>query len=149
MATDTIEKLYEEYQLERNAKISKEQFTSFVVFFPSLLVIISDGVVDMEEWEYLQQLSLFMAKSFKKEGDSAKNVNELSKCYLMEVSYIIKHLKDYQDDFLLALKSYLEENPEDKVSVFDTIKLFADASNGTSTEEEEKIESIANYLQLD
>lgn len=148
MATDTIKQLYLEYQQERNAKISKEQFTSFVVFFPSLLVIISDGVVDMEEWEYLQQLSLFMAKSFKKEGDSPQSVNELSKCYLLEISYIIKHLKDYQEDFLLSLKSYLEENPEDKASVYDTIRLFADASEGTSKEEEAKIISLSDYLHL-
>lgn len=148
MTATTISQLFQEYKQERNVKITEDQFTSFVVFFPSLLVIISDGVVDMEEWEYLQQLSLFMAKSFKKEGDSDSNVNELSKCYLLEIGYIIKHLKWYQPGFLAALKSYLDENPDDKASVLDTIQLFADASDGTSAEEAEKIKHLSDYLGL-
>lgn len=149
MAAYTIPQLFQEYRQERNVKISEDQFTSFVVFFPSLLVIISDGVVDMEEWEYLQQLSLFMAKSFKKEGDAEMNVNELSKSYLLEIGYIIKHLKAYQSAFLSALKDFLQANPEDKASVLDTIQLFADASDGTSDEEADKIQHLSEYLGLE
>jgi len=148
MQSKTISTLYEEYREERNVKITEDQFASFVVFFPSLLVIISDGVVDMEEWEYLQQLSHFMAKSFKQDGASTEDVDQLSKCYLLEIAYTIKHLKDYQEVFLTALQAYLAENPQDKVSVLDTIKLFADASEGTSDDEASKIDYLTQLLDL-
>lgn len=143
-----LKKLYDEYKEERNMKITEDQFTFFVVFFPSLLVIVSDGVVDMEEWEYLQQLAHFMAKSFKEDHKDSEDMNALSKAYLYEISYMIKHLRDWQKEYLKALKKYLKEEPEAKSSVLETMMLFAEASEGTSEDEENKIEDLKDYLEL-
>jgi len=145
----TIKQLFQAYKQERVVSVNVEQFTSFTVFFPTLLVIISDGVIDLEEWEYVKQLARFMAKSFKEEGAQEVNIDELADAYLDEISYLVKFLRDWQSQFLEALKSYVVEKPEIKPSIKDTIYLFAEASDGTSTEEQEKIDFLEDYLQLD
>jgi hypothetical protein len=129
-------------------KISEDQFTFFVVFFPALLVIISDGIIDMEEWEYCQQLSQFMAKSFKDECHEQADVETLSKAYLSELSFMIKNLPNWKEDYLDALKKHLKLEPETKNSVLETMLLFAEASEGTSDDEETQIEQLKKELNL-
>jgi hypothetical protein len=148
MSTITIKKLFTEYTQQRKVKVNEEQFTSFTVFFPALLVIISDGIVDMEEWEYVKQLSRFIAKSFKEEDHQVVDIEELAKAYRHEISFLIKHLRDWQDKFIEALQNYITENPEVKSSVLDTMELFAEASEGTSDEEEKRIKYLIEKLDL-
>jgi hypothetical protein len=145
---ETIRNLYSVYQEERHLKITEDQFTFFVIFFPALLVIVSDGIVDMDEWEYLQQLAHFMAKSFKEDCEGESDMQSLTKAYLYEISYMIKHIRDWQDEYLEALNEYLTKNPDAKSSVLETMMLFAEASGGTSSEEEEKINNLKTYLNL-
>ena len=148
MSSVTINSLFAEYTEERNVKVNEEQFTSFTVFFPALLVIISDGIVDMEEWEYVKQLSRFIAKSFKEDEKATIDIEELAKAYRHEISYLIKHLRDWQDKFIGALQSYINEHPEVKSSVLETMELFAEASEGTSDEEEKLITDLKEKLNL-
>jgi hypothetical protein len=148
MSEVTIKSLFAEYTQERNVRVNEEQFTSFTVFFPALLVIISDGIVDMEEWEYVKQLSRFIAKSFKEDEKSTVDIEVLSKAYRHEISFLIKHLKDWQDKFIDALQNYIVEHPEVKSSVLETMELFAEASEGTSDEEEQRIADLKNKLNL-
>jgi len=143
----TIKELYQSYYDERKVKMTEEQFTTFAVFFPTLLVIISDGVVDMEEWEYVRQLARFMAKSFKDEHAEV-DVEELTKAYLNEISFLLKFQRDYQASFISGLKDYVKERPDVKSSILDTIHLFAEASDGTSEDEQEKIDFIKKELSL-
>jgi hypothetical protein len=140
--------LYKEYKKQREMKISEDQYTFFVIFFPALLVIISDGIIDMEEWEYCEQLSQFMAKTFKEDCQEEADMESLSKAYLYEISYMIKHVADWKDDYLDALKGYLEKDPEAKSSVMETMLLFAEASDGTSDDEENQIEILKKQLAL-
>jgi len=145
----TVKSLFAEYTQQRKVKVTEDQFISFTVFFPALLVIISDGIVDMEEWEYVKQLSRFIAKSFKEEDQSTVDIEALAKAYRHEISYLIKHLRDWQDKFLDALQSYILENPEIKSSVLETMELFAEASEGTSNEEDKKIQYLKEKLNLE
>ena len=145
----TVKSLYSEYTQARKVKVSEEQFTSFTVFFPALLVIISDGIVDMEEWEYVKQLSRFIAKSFKEDDHESVDIEALAKAYRHEISFLIKHLRDWQDKFIDALQSYILENPEIKSSVLETMELFAEASEGTSNEEEKRIQYLKEKLDLE
>lgn len=144
----TIKDLYQSYYDERKVKMTEEQFITFAVFFPTLLVIISDGVVDMEEWEYVKQLARFMAKSFKDNEKSEVDVDELTKTYLYEISFLLKFQRDWQATFIEGLKEYVRERPEVKSSILDTIELFAEASDGTSDDEQEKIDFIKKELSL-
>ena len=153
MTNSSLSSLYEAYKEARPTTLMEEQFTPFVVFFPALLVSISDGVIDCEEWDYLQQLARFMAKPFGagQQQDSpldSEAVNDLSKLYLTEIAYIIKHLPLHQEAFLNGLKAYLAQNPSIKASVLETIELFAEASDGTSEQEAEKIKYLTHYLEL-
>jgi len=143
-----LKELYAEYAEERNMQISEDQFTFFVIFFPALLVIVSDGIVDMEEWEYCQQLSHFMAKTFKEDCHEDTDMNTLGKAYLAEIGYMIKHRIHWKNDFLSALKNYLKHDPSAKNSILDTMLLFAEASEGTSDDEENQIELLKKYLEL-
>ncbi|HAA16926.1 MAG TPA: hypothetical protein DCE41_36520 [Cytophagales bacterium] len=145
----SISQLYQKYTAERPTSVTEEQFVTFTVFFPNLIIIISDGVIDLEEWEYVKQLARFMAKSFKDEGDEQVNVEGLADCYLREISYLIKFLADWRDAFLDALQPYLASRPDAKTSILDTIQLFAEASEGTSDEEQAQIDEIKNRLQLE
>lgn len=149
MKPETVSELFRLYQTERKVKITEEQFVTFAVFFPTILVIISDGVIDMEEWEYVKQLSRFMAKSFRDSENSEVDVNALTQAYLYEISFLLKFQRDWQEAFMQALKGYVQENPEVKSSILDTIHLFAEASEGTSDDELEKIQFIKEELALD
>ena len=148
MSAFTVHQLFVEYQKERNTKVNEDQFIFFIVFFPSLLVIISDGIVDLEEWEYVKQLSHFIAKSFKEEDHENVNVAELATLYRHEISYLTKHLGEWQDKFLEALQYYLNDHPEFKETVLETMELFAEASEGTSSHEEERIVHLIELLKL-
>ncbi|MEM7548755.1 MAG: hypothetical protein AAF363_03725 [Bacteroidota bacterium] len=144
----SLTELYNRYKRERDIHIDEEQFTFFVVFFPSLLVIVSDGIIDMEEWEYLKQLSHFMAKSFKEDHHEEQDIEALTKSYLSEISYMIRQLRGWETDFLYTLRDYLKATPEAKITVLDTMMLFADASDGTSEKEEKQMKDIKSLLDL-
>ena len=76
------------------------------------------------------------------------DIEELAKAYRHEISYLIKHLRDWQDKFIEALQDYISNNPEVKSSVLETMELFAEASEGTSDEEEERIKYLKEKLNL-
>lgn len=150
--SESISLLYQQYRQERNTQVTEEQFQTFTVFFPTLIIIVSDGVIDLEEWDYVKQLARFMAKTFKHEGGGQENdvdVEALANEYLKEISYLIKFLRDWADPFLDALVPYLANRPEAKVSILECIQLFAEASQGTSNEEQSQIDDIKTRLQLE
>lgn len=145
----SLRPLFEQYRKERPTQVTEEQFVTFTVFFPTVIIIVSDGVIDLEEWEYVKQLARFMAKTFQTEGHESEDVEALAENYLAEISYLIKFLNDWREPFLKALAPYLETRPEAKVSILDTIQLFAEASEGTSEEEQIQIDEIKNRLFLE
>lgn len=45
-----IDQLFKEYTQDRYIKLNKEQFVYIVNLFPALRVVMSDGIVDQDEW---------------------------------------------------------------------------------------------------
>ena len=47
--TDFLDKLYQDYIQERDIPLHKHQFIHLLKIYPSLVVLMSDGIVDKEE----------------------------------------------------------------------------------------------------
>ncbi|MGD1841197.1 MAG: hypothetical protein ACFB0B_09915 [Thermonemataceae bacterium] len=149
MSIRNIEHLYIVYKEKRSVKLSLEQFTTFAEFFPTLLVIKSDGVIDSGEKLYLQKLSESLGNIFKEDGLGSLKINTLIQTFKEEFEYLLYHLEEWQDAFLEALKGHLENNPHDRETILDTIYLFAETSEDVSDDEKSMLEYIKNRLQLE
>lgn len=150
--TPAINELYQSYIKMRHEDGRKdmiyEHFESMVVFFPCLLVAASDGVVDQEEWVYVQYLSRFMADPFKSELSETQFM-KLKQNYYRELEFLLDHLQEWSDKFVQALKMHLEEYPEMKDTILDSLYLFAEASEGTSDVEQKAIDDLVEQLNLE
>ena len=49
--SNQVDLLYEEYKKSRKISLNREQFSYLTKLYPALLVCMSDGVLDEEEWE--------------------------------------------------------------------------------------------------
>lgn len=148
MPNTQIRQLFQCYQQEREAPFSLDQFTSFLAFFPALLIAASDGIVDREEWQYCQQLAQGLGYSYREElapEDTAK----LTLLYRQEFVYLLKNLEHWEEPFLQALESFFRHNLFAKKFVSQTTWLFADASEGVSLEEETKMRYLCRRFDLD
>ncbi len=148
MELSHIQPLYESYVKASKSDMTKEEFDTLFLFFPSLLVIASDGVVDDEEWVYIKYLAKFMADTFKQEI-TAKERAQLEQDYFRELSYLLEHLEDWEPRFIDRLREYLEGQNDAKEDVLDVLYLFAEASEGQSEEEIKKIEELKLRLRID
>jgi tellurite resistance protein len=148
-ACPTVNDLYQDYTKERNLLLSPDQFASFLAFFPSLLVVSSDGFIDKEEWLYVKKLAKGLGNSFSEEELSAEEIENLTLIYKSEFRYLLKNLPLWEKRFLNTLREYLLVNDYAKQFVVDTLFLFADASDGISDSEQKKIKYIKESLALD
>lgn len=147
MNSSKITSLKKSYELERAHQLTEEQFGSLVLFFPSLLIIASDGEIDAEEWVYVNYLAKFIADTFKNEI-SATERDELEAQYLNELTYLTHNLEKWEPPFLNTLQDYISFNEDVKGDVEDILYLFAEASDGKSEEEVIKIEELKERLNL-
>ncbi len=149
MENSLISKLLTQYRQKRNkaGALSYEQFEQLLLFFPGLLITASDGVVDDEEWVYIKYLAKFTSSVFN-ESLSKDELLALQDSYFKEFKYLLENLEEWESIFIETLRQYLEENEDMKDSVSDALYLFADASGGTSEEEEEAIERLTQMLAL-
>ena len=147
MPNQVIEELYQQYQGVRQAPFSVDQFTSFLAFFPALLIAASDGIVDREEWHYCQRLAQGLGHSYKDELDAEETL-KLTYLYRQEFVYLLQHLTHWEAPFLDALENYFQHNRYAKKFVSQTAWLFADASNGVSAEEESKLSDLRQRFGL-
>lgn len=148
MESPILNGLFEEYKKVNASKLSSEQFSTLVMFFPALLVIASDGVIDQEEWIYVKYLSKFMTDTYKKEK-SEQELASLNQAYYKDLEFLIDNLEDWEGRFVDALGKHLGEFPGQKETVMETLHLFAEASEGESDEEAEKIEELSKKLHLE
>lgn len=148
MPEKPILSLYKKYTRSRNLFFSLEQFTSFLAFFPALLVAASDGIVDREEWFYCRKLAFGLGASYR-EIDGPEQDVELTQTYRKEFAYLLSHLSSWEEEFLEALECFFRLHPYAKKFVSQTAWLFADASNGISEEENVKMAYLCRRLQLD
>lgn len=144
-----IDQLFKEYTQERYIKLNKEQFVYIVNLFPALRVVMSDGIVDQDEWVTVKRLAKILGDEFASDDLGEEKEENLMLIYRAEFRHLVKNLDKWQDKFLAALKDYFNENEPSKEFVVETMYLFASASDGVSEEENEVIEYLTKELGLE
>lgn len=143
-----MDELYEEYVKARFIRVNKEQFIYIVNLLPALLVVLSDGIVDREEWTTVKKLSKILGNEFATDDLGEEKEENLTLIYRSEFRYLLKSREQWEEKFILALKDYFKENESSKDFVLETMYLFANASDGISEEEDEVIYSLCTRLGI-
>lgn len=144
----TIEELYEQYIEQRSINLTIEQFTLFAEFFPAILVILSDGVMDVKEKTYLEKLVKSLANTFAEDGFGKKRIQELQGIFMTEFHFLVTHIDAWKEKYLQALKNHLEYFPESKESILDIIHLFAETSQDVDDAENNMVKFLTHNLNL-
>ncbi|GAB3342855.1 hypothetical protein GCM10027429_32950 [Marivirga atlantica] len=144
-----MEELHKEYITERFISLNNEQFIYIVNLFPALRVVLSDGIVDQDEWVTVKRLAKILGDEFATDDLGEEKEENLMLIYKSEFRYLIKNLDQWQDKFLAALKEYFEKNEASKEFVLETMYLFAHASDGVSADENEVIDYLTKELGLE
>jgi hypothetical protein len=144
----TLEPLFEEYVEKRKLNISYEQFTSFAAFYPSLMVLHSDGRVDNDEWAYLSQLATGLVRVYQSRFKFEEEADELKQVFMDEFHYLLSTFDEWERKFITALKYHLGVHTKDKQVVNAALYLFAEASEGISEKEYIMIEHLQQQLNL-
>ena len=147
METQT-ETLYQEYLNYRKTDLKKDQFIYILNLFPSLLVCMSDGVLDKEEWDGVMRIADGMAEECAISA-IGKEKESLSQIFKEEFKYLLENFERWKMKFLNTLKSYLDKHKEEKEFVLETMYLFANASEGISDVEKETIDELSEKLLLE
>lgn len=126
MAKTKMDDLYYEYTQVRFLDINKEQFIYVAHLLPSCLIVMSDGLLDREEWVTLKKLSKILGNEFATEdlGEEEKEEN-LMLIYKAEIRYLLKNRDKWEDRFIAALRDYLSVSAASKDFVRETMDLFA------------------------
>lgn len=140
--------LFEEYLKIRKIDIRAEHFTYLINLYPSLLVCMSDGVLDKEEWEGVLRIADGLADAYVESPDPEVKA-KMAQLFRTEFRYLLENIDRWKKKFLNALKSRLENSPEDKEFVMEAMYLFANAADGISDEEQEIIEELSERLSLE
>ena len=149
MSEFILKDLQEEYQKERNIILNQEQFVYLVNLFPSLLVVLSDGIVDREEWVTVKKLAKILGTEFASEDLGIEKEENLSLIYRAEFRYLLKHREQWEEKFLDGLRIYFQQNDGSKDFVVETMHLFAHASDGISDIEDATIQKLCDKLGLE
>ena len=148
MESPLLRQLFEEYSETRKLSISFEQFVSFTAFYPSLLVIATDGHVDEEEWEYVEKLSESLVNLFVSKHKSEAEIRDWKQTFNNEFKYLLDSFETWERRFIAALREHLAHNPQDKFEVAGAMHLFAEASEDVSEKEHVMIEHLKKELNL-
>jgi len=122
----SIDQLYLEYVKARSLDIDRKHFLYILNLLPAFWVVLSDGIMDQDEWGIVKKLGTILGKNVVKSEEE----DELLGLYKNEFRYLIRHQKEWKDKFFNALRSYFDENPSAKDFVVETMFLFAGASEG-------------------
>lgn len=144
-----IDQLFEEYLKERFLTLNKEQFIYLVNLFPALLVGLSDGILDREEWVTVKKLAKILGSEFASDDFGLEKEENLTLIYKSEFKYLLKNREQWEGKFLSALKNYFSKNDSSKDFVLETMYLFASASDGVSPEEDKTIQYLSEFLGLE
>jgi hypothetical protein len=148
MSTYTLIDLYEEYTESRKINLTFDQFTSLTMFYPTLLVLYTDGQIDEQEWKYIKHLANNLTDSLIPPVTDPELVIDLKKTYFNELQYLLQHLDAWERKFIKTLKNHLKDYPQKKASVVKFLYLFAAASEGICEKEEIMIEHLKKELAL-
>lgn len=145
--SNQIDLLYEEYKKSRKTSLDREQFVYLTKLYPALLICMSDGVLDDEEWEGIVMATKGLAEEFVRTPEDDKELIAIS--FRTEFRYLIDNIEKWQKKFLNALNDSIKDNQSDKEFVLECMYLFANAADGISDEERDKIEVLSRRLNLE
>lgn len=121
-----MDDLYTEYTQVRFLDINKEQFIYIAHLLPSCLIVMSDGLLDREEWVTLKRLSKILGDEFATEDLGLEEKEEnLMLIYKAEIRYLLKSREKWEAKFIAALRDYLANNKASKEFLNETMELFA------------------------
>lgn len=144
---EQIHQLYIDYLKVRKIKIPEDQFVYITKLYPALLVCLSDGVLDKEEWDSIVMATRGLAAEFVKSPTDNRDMIAMS--FRTEIRYLIDNVDKWQKKFLNALQNSLKDKPLDQEFVMETMYLFANIAGGISDEEEEAISKLARRLEIE
>lgn len=136
--------LYESYQQVRISDLTYPQFLNILNLYPSILICMSDGILDKKEHEHL----MGVAKNLTIYADEVTDRSLLEITYQKELMYLLENPEIWEKEFLEALRDHLSGPEGDKEFVLESMYLFANAANGISEVERNRIESISDQLGL-
>lgn len=142
------ETLLEEYLKVRKSDLSLEQFTYILKIYPSLLVCMSDGKLDKEEWDGVLNISKGLALLYLDQTPNT-SVEKVESLFRTEFRYLLENIDKWEKKFLNTLKTYLEEHADDREFVYEAMYLFANAADGIAHEEQRMIDQLSTRLALE
>ncbi len=141
------ELLFDEYKKVRHVDLTLQQFTYLLNLYPSLIVCMSDGVLDKEEWDGVDKLAKGLTLQFSDEFES-EDVAKMEQKFRTEFMYLLENIEKWQKKFLNALKNHIEDSKLDKEFVLESMYLFANAADGISQVEQDTIDMLSERLSL-
>lgn len=143
---EQIHQLYIDYIKSRKIQIPKDQFIYLTKLYPALLVCMSDGVLDKEEWDGIIMATRGLAVEFVKSPSDDRDMIAMS--FRTEIRYLLDNVEKWNKKFLNALHHSMKDKPMDQEFVLETMYLFANIADGISDEEQEAINKLAARLEI-
>ncbi|MBN1251194.1 MAG: hypothetical protein JXA16_03595 [Bacteroidales bacterium] len=129
---------FKDYQTKRNTCLDENQFSSLLMMYPSVLVATADGDFDALEKQNL-------AESVKEAADG----NILVACEMYsELSYLISADNNVKKQALTCIKDEIADKSEIKSMILELMTAMAEASDGVSDVEAQKISELKTELLI-
>lgn len=129
---------FKDYQTKRNTCLDENQFSSLLMMYPSVLVAAADGDFDALEKQNL-------AESVKEAADG----NILIACEMYsELSYLITADNNVKKNALTCTKDEIADKSEIKSMILELMTSMAEASDGISKVEAQKIAELKTELLI-
>lgn len=142
-----LQHLYQEYIKTRKIKISEDQFEYLAKLYPALLVCMSDGVLDKEEWDGIVMATRGLSAEFVKSPEDDRDMIAMS--FRTEIRYLLENVDRWKKKFLNALHNAIKDDKLDQEFIMETMYLFANIADGISDEEQEAINMLAKRLGIE
>jgi len=143
-----IEALLQEYQRIRRVELNRDLFVYVLKLYPALLVCMSDGKLDDEEWDSVMKLARGLAEEYTGLIPGADK-EKIAQNFRTEFRYLLENVERWQKKFLSALKGHIEDSQDDKEFIMESMYLFANAADGISMEEQQAINNLSDRLDLE
>ena len=145
--TPQLHQLYIEYIKSRKIKIPEDQFNYLAKLYPALLVCMSDGVLDKEEWDGIVMATRGLSAEFVKSPEDDRDMIAMS--FRTEIRYLLDNVDKWSKKFMNALHASIQDNKHDQEFIMEAMYLFANITDGISDEEQETINKLAHRLEID
>lgn len=141
-----LHQLYLEYIKYRKIQIPEDQFQYLAKLYPALLVCMSDGALDREEWEGIVMATRGLSAEFAKSPTDDRDMIAMS--FRTEIRYLLDNVDKWNKKFINALHNSIKDSKLDQEFVLETMYLFANIAGGISSEEQEAINKLALRLEI-